>query len=147
MTDLAEALLALEACREADPAIPVLVTLTFDAAPKGHCTLMGQTAAQCAAALERAGADAIGSNCGAGIEAMPAIVRELRAASALPILIQPNAGLPVQQMGRWIYPQTPEFFAGHAPDLLGAGATLLGGCCGTTPEHIRALRRALDGSQ
>lgn len=147
MTDLAEALLALEACREADPAIPVLVTLTFDPAPKGHCTLMGQTAAQCAEALERAGADAIGSNCGAGIEAMPAIVRELRAASALPILIQPNAGLPVQQMGRWIYPQTPEFFAGYAQDLLGAGAALLGGCCGTTPEHIRALRRVMDGSR
>ena len=145
MTDLAEALLALSACREAGPDIPVLVTLTFDPTPKGHCTLMGQTAAQCAEALEKAGADGVGSNCGSGIEAMPAIIRELRQATALPILIQPNAGLPVQQMGRWIYPQTPEYFAGYAPDLLGAGATLLGGCCGTTPEHIQALRRVVDG--
>jgi 5-methyltetrahydrofolate--homocysteine methyltransferase len=145
MTDLAEALLALEACREAAPGIPVLVTLTFDETPRGHRTLMGQSVDRCAEALERAGADAVGSNCGIGIESMVAVARRFREATALPILIQPNAGLPVQDLGRWVYPQTPEFFSSYASSLLEAGATLLGGCCGTTPDHIRALRRVVDG--
>ena len=147
MTDLAEALLALEACRDADAEIPVLVTLTFDESPKGPCTLMGQTVERCAEALEKAGADGVGSNCGSGIEAMAAIARRFRKVTALPILIQPNAGLPVQELGRWIYPQTPEYFASYAPGLLDAGVSLLGGCCGTTPEHIRALRRVVDGGK
>jgi 5-methyltetrahydrofolate--homocysteine methyltransferase len=144
-TDLAEALLALEACRETDPAIPVLVTLTFDEGPRGFCTLMGQTAGDCAGALERAGADAVGSNCGVGIDGMVPIIRRMREATALPLIVQPNAGLPVQDLENWTYPQTPEFFEEWAPLLLGAGVTLIGGCCGTTPDHIRALRRAVDG--
>jgi 5-methyltetrahydrofolate--homocysteine methyltransferase len=143
MTDLHEALLAVEAAKENAPSLPVAVTLTFDRTPRGFFTMMGQAVAQAARELERAGADAVGSNCGNGIEAMTAIAREFRAATRLPVMIQSNAGLPEYREGRIHYPESPEFFALHAPFLLQAGVSILGGCCGTTPEHIRALRQVV----
>jgi 5-methyltetrahydrofolate--homocysteine methyltransferase len=91
-----------------------------------------------------AGADVIGTNCGNGMERMIPIVAELRAAALdVPILVHANAGLPVLRDGRTVFPETPEEMARFAPELVRAGANVIGGCCGTTPEHIRALVRVV----
>lgn len=145
MTDLNEARLAVEACREVAPQLPVMATMTFDRAHRGWLTIMGVDPAEAAAGLAEAGADVVGSNCGNGAEAMVEVARALREATDLPLLIQPNAGLPVLEKGVMVYRETPEFMAGHARRLLDLGVGIIGGCCGTTPAHIRALRDLVDG--
>lgn len=94
-------------------------------------------------ALHRAGASIVGANCGVGPEAMLPIAQRMRAATDLPLLFQPNAGLPERQANRWIYPGTPERFAAAGAHLFALGAAIVGGCCGTTPAHIAALRHLL----
>ncbi len=143
MTDLAEAELAVRAACEAAPGLPIVATMSFEATKRGFFTVMGVTPAKAAARLEAAGASAVGANCGDG-DTMAGIARELRAHCALPIAVRPNAGLPTLVDGALSHPETPEAMAARVPELLAAGVTLLGGCCGTTPAHIRALRRALD---
>lgn len=145
MTDLEEAKLAVRAAKEAAPDLPVAAMMTFERTPRGFYTIMGTTVAAAAAGLEEAGADAVGSNCGNGIEEMIAIAREFRRHSTLPLVIQPNAGLPRTQDGRLVYGESPEFMAARARELVEMGVALVGGCCGTTPEHIRALRAMVDG--
>ena len=145
MTDLAEARLLLEACREVAPHLPVMATMTFDSTPRGWFTIMGVDPGTAAAGLAEAGAEVIGSNCGNGAEAMVDVARALREASDLPLLIQPNAGLPELEGGKVVYRETPEFMAGQARRLLELGVRIVGGCCGTTPDHIRALRALVDG--
>jgi 5-methyltetrahydrofolate--homocysteine methyltransferase len=92
------------------------------------------------------GVAALGVNCGREIDmaAMIAVVRRYRGATNLPLFARPNAGTPARQNGRWIYPHSPEVMAVRLPELLDAGAMLVGGCCGTTPEHIAAFRRVMD---
>jgi methionine synthase I (cobalamin-dependent) len=137
-TELAEARLALRAVLEA-VALPVVVSLSFSAGPQRTQTLMGAEAGACAATLEQDGADAVGCNCGAGIEhALPAAVA-LRANMRLPLWVKPSVGLPDLHAGRAVYPQTPDSFAAHAPRLVEAGANVIGGCCGAGPDHIRRL--------
>ena len=145
MTDLAEAKLAIEAARGVSVDIPVMATMTFDATPRGFYTIMGVDVPSAAAGLLEAGANLVGSNCGNGIENMVAIAREFRACTDAPMLIQSNAGLPQLVGGEVVYNETPEFMAGHARELLELGVQVIGGCCGTTPAHIRALRGALRG--
>lgn len=139
-SDLNEALLAVQAARENAPDLPVWASLTFDRTPRGFFTMMGQTVRQVAEELEKAGAEVVGSNCGNGIEAMAGIALEFRSATHLPIIIQANAGLPEMRDGELYYPESSDFFGLHARSLLEAGAAILGGCCGTTPDHIRTLR-------
>ena len=143
MTDLAEAELAVRASCEAAPGLPVIATMSFEATRRGFFTVMGVTPAKAAVRLEAAGAHAVGANCGDG-ETMAGIAREFRAHCALPIAVRPNAGLPTIASGALVYPETPEAMAARVPGLLEAGVTLVGGCCGTTPAHVRALRTALD---
>ncbi len=143
MIDLSEARLALEAARSVSSDIPVVATMTFDATPRGFFTIMGNDVPTAAAGLVEFGADVVGSNCGNGSETMVAIAREFRACTDAPLLIQPNAGAPRVVDGRTVYDETPEFMARHAMELLEIGVAIIGGCCGTTPEHIRALREAL----
>jgi 5-methyltetrahydrofolate--homocysteine methyltransferase len=145
MTDLAEARLAVRAAKAAAPDVPVLATMTFDPTPRGYFTVMGVSVPKAAAGLAEAGADAIGSNCGNGIEHMVAIAREFRAVSRLPVVIQANAGFPRSVAGRTVYDETPEFLSEKARELLALGVSVVGGCCGTTPAHIRALRAMVDG--
>lgn len=147
MTDLEEAVLAVRAARETSSDLPVLATMTFDATPRGFFTIMGVTVEAAAAGLAGEGADAVGSNCGNGAEQMVQIGREFRRHTELPVVIQPNAGMPQTRDGLVVYDETPAFMAERAADLLAAGVTLIGGCCGTTPEHIRALRGAIDAEQ
>jgi 5-methyltetrahydrofolate--homocysteine methyltransferase len=144
MTDLAEAVLAVKAARAAMPSMPLVATLTFERRKKGFFTVMGNTIPQAAAALTDAGADMVGTNCGNGIENMVAIAREFRQATKMPLVVRPNAGLPEIRDGATFYPETPEFMASLLPQLLDIGVAIVGGCCGTTPVHIRAFRAVLD---
>ncbi len=143
MMDLRELLLALEAAKKMAPGIPVMTTMTYDATPQGFFTIMGDTIEKAARALEEAGADVIGSNCGNGIEDMIRIALEYRKHTSLPLIIQSNAGLPLIENGELVYPETPEFMASMAKELVDAGVSIIGGCCGTGPEHIRAIRNSI----
>jgi 5-methyltetrahydrofolate--homocysteine methyltransferase len=144
MTDLLEAQLAVRAAREVAPATPVLATMTFDPTPRGYFTIMGVSVAAATAGLTAAGADAVGSNCGNGIEHMVAIAREFRRHTQGPLVIQANAGLPRIVGGQTVYDETPEFMADRARELLALGVSIIGGCCGTTPAHVAALRSMVD---
>jgi 5-methyltetrahydrofolate--homocysteine methyltransferase len=144
MIDLQEMLLALSAAKRVAPGIPVMATMTFNSTPRGYFTVMGDTVAEAAGALADAGADVVGSNCGNGTENMIEIAREFREHTSLPLVIQSNAGLPEVHGGDVVYPESPEFMAGKVPELLDAGVSVIGGCCGTTPEHIHRIREAVD---
>ena len=104
--------------------------------------MMGATPEAAGRAMAEEGADAVGANCGAGPEAFPRICRRLKEASGLPVWIKPNAGMPTLEAGQAVYTMAPEAFAGHLPALVEAGASFVGGCCGTSPEFVRALVRA-----
>lgn len=144
MTDVAEAELAVKAARAISTEIPVMATVTFDKSAKGFRTLMGTSIRETAERLAAAGADIVGSNCGNGSEIMLQIAREYMQYSALPVAIQSNAGLPVQSNEKLVYPETPEFAAEKAAEMVKLGVRIIGGCCGTGPEHIRAIRRVVD---
>jgi methionine synthase I (cobalamin-dependent) len=137
MSDLQEAQLAVAAARETG--LPVVACMVFDSGKAKDRTMMGHTPEQAAAALTESGADVIGANCGQGIEGFVAICKRLRAATDRPIWIKANAGLPTLVDGRAHYQVTPEEFAGFVPQLLASGASFIGGCCGTSPEFIRAV--------
>ncbi|KPK86808.1 MAG: hypothetical protein AMJ81_00255 [Phycisphaerae bacterium SM23_33] len=141
--ELAEAEIALKAAKQAS-GLPVVVSMVFAYGPDKAATMMGETPADLAAMAQAGGADAIGANCGVGPEPYVAVARMLREASELPIWIKPNAGLPVLKDGRTSFPMGPEEFASFVPKLVEAGANFIGGCCGTTPKHIRAIRKAVD---
>jgi 5-methyltetrahydrofolate--homocysteine methyltransferase len=140
---LDEATAALRAARQVC-SLPVVVSLTFTKGPRGYATMMGVRPDQAAAALDAAGADLIGANCGAGIEQAVEIARLLRPATRRPLWIKPNAGLPELVDGQTVFRQSPADMAARVRDLLEAGASVLGGCCGSTPAHLRALAAALD---
>jgi 5-methyltetrahydrofolate--homocysteine methyltransferase len=137
MTDLAEARIAAVAALETQ--LPVIVSLVFDSGRHRDRTIMGTTPEQAAIALTSDGVQAIGANCGLGIRDFIPVCKRLAAASPLPIWIKPNAGLPEMIGGVAQYNSSPAVFAASAQELREAGATFLGGCCGTTPEFIRAL--------
>jgi 5-methyltetrahydrofolate--homocysteine methyltransferase len=139
MTDLVEAKLAVEAARRVE--LPVVVCLVFDSGPDGQKTMMGVSASESAIALTKAGADVIGSNCGNGIEGMLPLCRDLKKNTDLPIWIKANAGLPEILDGKAIYKTAPDDFAKQIPALIEAGASFIGGCCGTSPEFIKKIRK------
>ncbi len=138
MTDLVEAKAALAAIRR-DHTLPVVVSMTFDKKRVGYATIMGVRPQQAASELEKAGADIVGANCGTGIDDMIEVARVMRQATTLPIWCKPNAGLPELVDGNIVYRETPEEMASKLHLLLEAGATVVGGCCGTTPAHIKAF--------
>ncbi len=141
MSDPTEAALAVAAAKETG--LPVVACLTFDSGAKRDRTMMGTTPEQAAEKLTAAGADVIGSNCGHGIAGMVDVCRRLRASTDRPIWIKGNAGLPENVDGQTVYKQTPDEFAGFVPELVETGAAFLGGCCGTTPDFIRAVVKKL----
>jgi 5-methyltetrahydrofolate--homocysteine methyltransferase len=144
MMDIAEATLAVNAARALDPAIPIMATMTFGKTPQGFYTFMGTSIKAAAAGLEKAGANIVGSNCGEGMENMVLIAREFRKHAMVPVAIQGNAGLPLAEGTALIYPETPQFVAAKASELLEMGVQIIGGCCGTTPDHIRAIRKVVN---
>jgi len=143
MTALDEAGIAVRAAKQ-NTRLPVICTFTFDRIGEGqYRTMMGVSPADMAAEMIAAGADIIGTNCGQGPEQMVGIVEQLRAAAPdTPIMVQANAGLPVRQGDVDVFPETPERMASFVPALVKAGAGIVGGCCGTTPDHIRAITAA-----
>jgi methionine synthase I (cobalamin-dependent) len=143
MFSLEEALAALRAAKRLGQ-VPVLAGLTFNRTKKGFFTMMGESVNQAVSAFEKAGADVIATNCSLGSRDMIDLTKELRAATTKPILIQPNAGKPVTQKGVTSYQQSPAEFAQDGKEIRSAGADMIGGCCGTTPEFIRALAQALE---
>ena len=142
MSDLEEATLALRAAKTACR-LPVIVSMTFEPGALGFRTMMGIDIPTAVKAIEDEGADVLGTNCGVGIESAIEIVREMRQHTSLPILAEPNAGLPKLVDGKTEYLETPEMMAQKLPELIAAGAQIVGGCCGTTPEHIRAFRKII----
>jgi 5-methyltetrahydrofolate--homocysteine methyltransferase len=141
MSDPAEARLAVAAAHETG--LPVVACMTFDSGAKKDRTMMGTTPEQAAEQLRFAGADCLGANCGQGIAGYVEICRRLKAAGDGPVWIKANAGLPQVRDGQTVYAQTPEEFAQFVPQLVEAGAGFVGGCCGTTPDFIRAVRKTL----
>jgi len=137
-TDLAEAKAALRAVRE-NSGLPVVVSMTFQKGVKGYATMMGVTPARAASELGADGADIVGANCGAGIAEIVEVARLMRDATELPLWFKPNAGVPELVKGKTVFRETPEQMIRHLPALIEAGASIVGGCCGTTPEHIRLL--------
>jgi 5-methyltetrahydrofolate--homocysteine methyltransferase len=141
MTDLNEAQLAIKSARDLSDDLPIMATMTFDPTPGGFYTIMGVDIKTASAGLEEAGGDIIGSNCGNGIENMIKIAYGFKAATSLPIIIQSNAGLPRMEGTTPVYDETPEFMAEKSRELVELGISVIGGCCGTTPEHIRAIKQ------
>ncbi len=137
MSDLDEAVVALLAAKSTG--LPVVVSLVFDSGRNHDRTMMGTTPEQAAETLAGAGADVVGANCGLGAEQMLPICQRLKAATDLPIWMKPNAGMPELVDGCAVYKTTPDEFAANAAELVKAGASFIGGCCGSSPEMIRAL--------
>ena len=140
MPALNEAREALLAARETAPDLPVFVMVTVD--DDGNC-LDGSTPEQAAALLTEWGADVIGCNCSTGPSTVLTAIEAMRAATDLPLVAMPNAGMPRAVEGRNIYLCSPEYMASFARKAIKAGAQYVGGCCGTTPNHIRAMNSAI----
>lgn len=145
MSDIDEAVQAIKAASE-NTDIEVICTFTFERTIQGdYRTMMGVSPVEAARAAMEAGADIIGTNCGNGFERMIDIVKEIRTVSPdIPVLVHANAGLPKNIDGVDVFPDTPEQMASLVPDLVDAGANIIGGCCGTTPDHIRAIKQAVE---
>ncbi len=145
MSAIDEAVLAIRAACE-NTECEVISTFTFEQTKDGrYRSMMGVTPQDAAKAALEAGAHIIGTNCGNGFERMISIVEELRSVLPnTPIIVQANAGLPKNIAGKDVFPDTPEQMAALVPDLVKAGANIIGGCCGTTPAHIKAIREVVD---
>jgi 5-methyltetrahydrofolate--homocysteine methyltransferase len=142
MQDPQEAVLAVAAAKATG--LPVVASMVFDSGKDKDRTMMGTTPEQAAAALLAAGADVIGANCGQGIAGFVAICARLKAAAdGHPVWIKANAGLPWVENGKAVYATTAAEFAAQVPAVLAAGASFIGGCCGTSPDFIRAIARLL----
>ena len=143
MMSLQESRAALIAAKETCPDIPVMVTMTFESDGR---SLFGTDAATAAIVLSSLGADAVGANCSTGPDQMAEVIRRMAKVTDIPIIAKPNAGLPsLDEKGQTVYDMGPEEFGADMELLLDAGAQILGGCCGTTPEHIRKMTHRLAG--
>lgn len=142
MTGIAELCEAIRGARTT--ALPVAACMTFGTGERKDRTGTGITPEEAAEAIVAAGADIIGANCGAGTGGFLSLCRRFRAVCALPVWMKPSAGIPRVEGDKLIYGQTPETFTAAAAELLDAGASFVGGCCGITPVFIRRLRSLLD---
>lgn len=142
MYSLEEALAAVQGVRKAGD-ILLLASMTYTKNKNGFFTVMGEDISRCVSELEQAGADMMGANCTLNSTDTIDLTKELRVATDRPLLIQPNAGKPVTTKGVTYYEQTPAEFAADAAEIRAAGADMIGGCCGTTPEFIEAVAEAV----
>ena len=148
-TGIEETALAIAAARAVN-APCIIPSLSYDLSADGtfYVTMMGVLPDRAAAFFEEQGAHVAALNCGTGVDmaAVPAIVRQYREHCSLPAMAQPNAGLPVLRGGKAVYLQSPEDMADSVPQVLAAGASIIGSCCGSTPDHTAALRCAVDAA-
>jgi 5-methyltetrahydrofolate--homocysteine methyltransferase len=144
MAALDEALCAVRAVRESTE-LEIACTFTFDKTADGsYRTMMGVSPEEMTKSLVEAGADVIGTNCGNGMAGMADIVRLIRSVNrGIPVLVHANAGKPSVEDGRTVFPETPGDMTKLTPELVRAGASIIGGCCGTTPAHVRAIADAV----
>ena len=141
--DLNLALAALRAVRSVTD-IPVACTMTFKETPKGFFTIMGNPPAESMKTLAGEGAAVVGANCAMGSDTMIRLAGEIRESVDIPVMIQPNAGLPQAGPGQTVsYPETREFFAGNIKKIKELGVEIVGGCCGTTPSFIRKIKETI----
>lgn len=145
MFSLEEALAAIRGIKKAGD-LTIVASMTYNRTKNGFFTMMGEDISQCTSILEDAGADVIASNCSLGSKDMIDLTKELRASTSKPILIQPNAGMPVTQKGVTYYKQAPSDFAQDGKQIIESGANMIGGCCGTTSEFIKELVEKLNPS-
>jgi methionine synthase / methylenetetrahydrofolate reductase(NADPH) len=138
--EIEEMEIAIAAAKETD--LPIVANLAFGEGSRVYGGIGAEVAAQ---RLVAAGADVIGANCGAGPLELLATLKRMAAVTGLPLAAYPNSGFPEYVDGRYIYRTTPEYFAGMALEMAAAGASLIGGCCGTTPEHIARIAERLQG--
>lgn len=139
--DINEASAAVRAVRAVDPAIPLVCSFSYD---RGTRTMMGVKPTSMAAEIGTLDVDLLGINCGRSLDDNAAALTELRAATDKPIWFKPNAGMPeVGEDGQAAYAVTPEGMAALVPDWMAAGARVIGGCCGTSPEHLAAIARVI----
>lgn len=140
MINIEETLAAVDAAN-AVCELPIMCTMTVEA---DGSIFSGGNAVEAAVALESAGADAVGINCSVGPDQLVSVVRNIREAVSIPVIAKPNAGMPViDNQGNAVYSMSPEEFAGHMKVLVENGASIIGGCCGTTPEFIHAMHKLL----
>lgn len=146
MSDADEACCAIKAVKE-NTKLEIICTFSFEKTIQGtYKTMMGLGPVDAVEAALDAGADIVGTNCGNGIERMVDIVKEMKAAYPdAYILVHANAGLPQNVDGQDVFPDTPEMMGQQLPELIEAGANIVGGCCGTTPAHIAAMKKVVDG--
>jgi len=141
-TDLNEISAALKGALSAG--LAVVCTMTYDRMDDGaYRTVMGHSPEDVIPALEELGAAALGANCGAGIDAYVDLSKKICNLTDLPVWIKANAGLPVLENNQVVYPMGPEEYAAHVPALIQAGVKIIGGCCGTNPDHIKAIAQAV----
>lgn len=147
MMDPTEAACAVRAARLLAPDRVVLAALAFDRSPRGFRTLMGTTPSDGAQRLLDAGADAVGANCGGMTpEDFVPLLEEMHRAVSVPLVVEANAGLPQIEDGKTVFKEGPDTFGRLARAYVNAGARIIGGCCGTTPDHIRAIAEAIKAS-
>ncbi|MEI2723926.1 MAG: homocysteine S-methyltransferase family protein [Verrucomicrobiota bacterium] len=151
MSDPAEAIVGVEAAKACATGVPVIATYAFQkTAPGEFRTMMGTSAAEAVRRATAAGAAIVGANCSTAVsldEYVELAGQLVTAAGSAPVIVQPNAGAPRPENGLTIYDATPEEMAGTATRLLAAGVRVIGGCCGTTPEHLKAMSRAIRSAQ
>ena len=140
--DIKEIRAAIIAIRGISPDIPIIAMLTFD--DNGR-SVLGTPPEAAAITLEAAGANIVGSNCGLGVDGIYEVLCAMRKVTSLPLISQANAGLPLLVDGKTVFPGTPEEMTAYHDRMMELGVRVIGGCCGTTPSHIRAIREALDG--
>jgi 5-methyltetrahydrofolate--homocysteine methyltransferase len=140
MTDLDEARIAVRAAKE-NTGCEVICTMTFDKILTGeYRTMMGISPTEMVETLVAEGVDILGANCGNGVADMIGIVEEIRCANTqIPVLIHANAGMPHYCDGKTVFPESPDDMSARVKELIAAGANIIGGCCGTTPDHIRKV--------
>lgn len=143
MTAIEEAVLAVRAAKKIDPTLDVICTMTFDPDPNGFRTMMGVDCARAAEELAEAGADILGANCGNGMEQMILLMRDYRLVTDLLLAVHANAGLPELVGGKTVFRESPESMAAGVEQLVANGAVIIGGCCGTGPDHIRAMGKRI----
>jgi 5-methyltetrahydrofolate--homocysteine methyltransferase len=143
-SEIEEAVIAVQAAKE-NTSCEIICTMTFNRSQDGKFhTMMGVTPETMTNKILYAGADIIGANCGNGAEIMISIVNEIRSINqAVPVIVQANAGMPIYNEGKTVYPEKPEETASFLPRLINAGVNIFGGCCGTTPKHIQAIKDCL----
>jgi len=143
LTDLAELTCAVKTVKSLTDK-PVVASMSFDSGPAKQCTMMGVTATELVAEADAAGADIIGTNCGLGVDNSIRICQTLRSATDKPLWIKANAGFPELVGTKVVYSMDAEGYSEFVPELIKAGANIIGGCCGTHADHIKAIRAIVD---